>query len=224
MKAWGRRGIFGLVIGLGGLHCPQAMAQGPHWDQFVRERTVLQAEFNAAVVQIKACLANYRLPPSDRRLPPEAQKQNMHRHCGTARLSEINNRIGAAAVTYTHRQAADKEEAARRAAEALQRAQPVQQPKPSTKQAQPKSARSEVVLSGNWAASCVERNGGVVCQRFGGFLSNQFPQGCQGNSLLTCKGRDLCSLATEVTIVVNGNARQLQPGISSCPGARRPTI
>lgn len=211
--------ILGIVLVLGVVFGQTARAQSPHHEQFRRERAALQAEFYAVAAEIKGCMARYKLPASDIRLSPEAQKQNMQNRCGLPRLKQMMDQIAAHTVAFTHAQAARNEERNRLEAEASRKAQVAQQPKP---QAPAKPSRRETVLSGNWAASCVERNGGVVCQRFGGFLSNQFPEGCQGNSLLTCKGRDLCSLAAEVTIVVNGNPRLLQPNISGCPGARRP--
>lgn len=86
------------------------------------------------------------------------------------------------------------------------------------------SAR-DMIIGGDWAASCVERRDGggvrVICERFGGFTSNVFPAGCDGANLFICRGRDLCSVAREVSIIENGNIYALQRGIENCPGTVR---
>ncbi len=88
----------------------------------------------------------------------------------------------------------------------------------------PAQAR-DVIISGDWAASCVERRDGgsvnVICERFGGFLNNAFPAGCDGANLFICRGRDLCSVARDVSIIENGNAYALQRGIERCSGPVR---
>lgn len=87
----------------------------------------------------------------------------------------------------------------------------------------PVTAMAELkIVSGDWASLCVEdyTNGSpsVACERFGGFLTNVFPEGCQGSSMFVCQGMTICDVARQVAIIDNDDYTKLQTEALECEG------
>lgn len=83
-------------------------------------------------------------------------------------------------------------------------------------------AQQSRIISGDWVAGCVEkfRDGApvVYCDRFGGFVTNTYPPGCDGNAAFYCSGMDLCTLATYVAVIDTDDYYRLQSEIEDCDG------
>jgi hypothetical protein len=193
----------------------------------LEESRELRKKHEILYARFMNCMNTYVSSQSEARLPRDKQAEIARDKCGiqelnqNSRAMEANGQRLRALLKQVEEEekAAATKEASRTTVQQPTNA-PGKQPDPSRKRAASAPTR-EIVLSGDWAALCVEQGSTVVCQRYGGFLANKFPAGCEGNNLLVCRDRKLCSIASEVTIVDNGNMRKLQAGIESCPGLVR---
>ncbi len=83
-------------------------------------------------------------------------------------------------------------------------------------------AQQTRIISGDWVAGCVEkiRDGApaIYCDRFGGFVTNVYPPGCDGNAAFYCTGMDLCTLATYVAVIDTDDYYRLQSEVEDCDG------
>lgn len=91
--------------------------------------------------------------------------------------------------------------------------------------ATPSTAR-DYIVRGDWAANCIERvrDGRTVvyCDRYGGFVNNVFPPGCEGNNVFVCRGMTLCDVARYVSIIDPNDYTRLQSDVELCTGTVRP--
>lgn len=81
------------------------------------------------------------------------------------------------------------------------------------------------IVSGDWVAGCVEQydNGSasVYCDRFGGFIHNVFPSGCDGRSMFACQSMTICDLARQVSVLDATDFTKLQDDVLICEGEVR---
>lgn len=196
--------------------------------QAYREARALSEEFLAQSRQFRACRDRFNSQPSNRRGDLQAACPSAHvmpiyhrakaAYARAEQLSEQGRIQGEAVLRQlAERDAAKARQQSENAASARQKPAKVAQAGGAA------SGSGDRIISGNWATSCQQTGNRIVCQRYGGFLNNVFPAGCEANNLLICEGRSLCSLASEVTIVQDGNYRKLQPGLEGCTNrVRRP--
>lgn len=227
MKATYRSFLFGMGLVLLDLCSGQASAQ----DNLHEESRILLDRLKIEGDRFVNCMKTYVVTQAERRLPREKVTEIAREKCGirnsepiVQRLSAINRQLASQKVMTRAEYEATfgkpaSQSVSQPAASSPQKVTPTQKPTPTNA-----ASNKQRIVSGNWAAGCAEQSGPgglrVVCQRYGGFPDNRLPAGCADTGNLVCQNRSLCSLATDVTILVSDASPRLQNGIQNCPGHR----